>query len=1197
MNSGSEFICCKNLHSLLRIFSALILCSTLALNIKCAHAEDFTTMQTVGEGTVIEISGNSYTVTNEDEGVGLVNEGEITKIASSSFFGEQIGGGLVNLNVVGKIENVNFNEGYFGFLNQKYNDSVYGSTFTVNEIGIANTGLISEISNSAFTGNYTGILNGMEEGYSAGPIENAEIASIWTIKDSNFKDNIAGIVNSGLIKKVDNSVFDGNEAGIANITNNDYAANIDTISNSKFQNGVVGIMNEGNITKIDNSEFTNNREENSKRPEAVSNFAIGNMNSGMGIYNGYLIGEISNSKFDGNQGGIMNGGYITNIKNTSFTNNKGEDDEGIGGAGIVNAGMINLIQDSSFVGNDVGIMNIQQEYRALMLYDIESPILDESNINAIQNSVFENNKIGILNIGGNIDLIQNTAFKDNMGGIINIGYGGLIQNSTFTGNNYIGAIVNMGAIENIESSSFDSNKNIMGKGGAIANMGALPRITNSLFQNNIAENTSTPKLKAIMDPGDSDMNAYGGAIYNVKEVNNKPRALKAAPLAETANITRPMVNPADNLQPTMTIVNTSFINNGATSLTGEAKGGAIYSNTNIKIEANNGGTSLISGNYTISNGQRDDNAIYMASQSEQDYDYYYDEENDVYYDLEYYKNKTSNLILDANTNGVIQIDDKISGEKGGGIWIDSTNEDTYETTTEIIKENDENYKVVFQGDTTGRIILNNNVENEADAHLDTTTLKLGKRDDVLQGNHMTFHSGTFDMINGNVGNTNFKTFKLLGDTNTTADVDLYNVKMDRITSENYEYISKNANLNVNMLNLLNDAKEDKTVILYADKEFANNVKYTGKNPVAYSPIWKYDVSYDVHDDDLGYFTFLRGASGDYNSYNPSVLPAPVATQAGAYTTQMQAFEYAFKHSDAFMALPSPMRMAIINGDRYASAGVTDVTDNGIFSPLVTGLDISGFWIKPYTTFENVPLKNGPKVSNISYGTLVGYDSNLKHLRNGWHRVLTGYLGYNGASQRYSGIDTYQNGGLLGGTMTFYKNNFFNATTLSVGSTVGISDTMYGSEDYTMLMSGIGNKFGYDFEFQDGKFILQPSLFLSYSFINTFDYTNAAGLKIKSDPLHAIQVAPGVKFIMNTENGWQPYLRVDMVWNILNDTKVKAGDVFLPEMSIKPYVQYGLGVQKQFKNDRLTFFGQALVQNGGRNGVGLNVGLRWAVGQE
>ena len=1173
-----------------------IVCSVALLNIQSSAAQDFTTIQTIKEGAVVEIAGNTYTVTSEEDGAGLVNEGEITKIASSNFYGEMIGGGLVNLNLVGKIENVNFNDSYFGFLNQKYNDNIYGSTFTNNETGVVNGGLISEISNSAFENNYTGIANGMPDVYGEAP-EETLLPTIWTIKDSTFKKNGAGIVNTGLIKKVDNSVFDGNEFGIVNIQNSETNANIDTISNSKFQNGVNGILNMGNITKIDNSEFTNNREGNSIAPnELVAGGS--SLEEGTGIHNRYQIGEISNSKFNNNEIGILNEGYITNIKNNTFSNNKiAEDYESMGGAGILNAGDINLIQNTSFLGNDIGIMNMGMRESSLMaapanvsLYDANPSV---AKINAIQNTNFENNKMGIMNAGGSINLIQNTSFKNNMGGLTNIeGSIGFIQNSEFIGNNYVGAIVNTGLVENIESSMFNSNKNQEGRGGAISNMGVAPRITNSVFQNNIAENLKVPKLRATQN---DDMNAYGGAIYNNSEkIGPEPSMLKVAPLSSSNLVSSASAN---NLEPSMVIVNTSFLNNGAISAIGEAKGGAIYTTSNIKIEANNGGSSLISGNYTISGGQRDDNAIYMASNTTVDYDYQYDKENDVYYDIQYNENKTSNLILDANTNGIIQIDDKISGEKGGAIWIDSTNENTYETTTEVIKDNDENYKVVFQGDETGTIILNNNVENEADAHLDTTTLKLGKRDDVLQGNHMTFHSGTFDMINGNVGNTDFQTFKLLGDTYTTADVDLYNAKMDRITSKNYEYISKNANLNVNMLNLLSDAKEDKTVVLYADKEFANNVKYTGKNPVAYSPIWKYDVSYNVHDDDLGYFTFLRGAPGDYHSYNPSILPAPVATQAGGYTTQMQTFEYAFKHSDAFMALPSPMRMAIINGDKYASSGITDVSDSGVFSPLVTGLDISGIWIKPYTTFENIPLKNGPKVSNISYGTLVGYDSNMKHLRNGWHRVLTGYLGYNGASQRYSGIDTYQNGGLLGGTMTFYKNNFFNATTISAGSTVGVSDTMYGSEDYVMFMSGIGNKFGYDFEYKDGKFIFQPSLFLSYSFINTFDYTNAAGIKIKSDPLHAIQIAPGVKFIMNTENGWQPYLRVDMVWNILNDTKVKAGDVSLPEMSVKPYVQYGLGVQKQFKNDTLTFFGQALVQNGGRNGVGLNVGVRWAIGKE
>ena len=156
--------------------------------------------------------------------------------------------------------------------------------------------------------------------------------------------------------------------------------------------------------------------------------------------------------------------------------------------------------------------------------------------------------------------------------------------------------------------------------------------------------------------------------------------------------------------------------------------------------------------------------------------------------------------------------------------------------------------------------------------------------------------------------------------------------------------------------------------------------------------------------------------------------------------------------------------------------------------------------------------------------------------------------------------------------------------------------MYGSENYTMLLAGIGNKTGYNFEFWDGKMILQPNFLISYTFVNTFDYNNAAGVRIESDPLHAIQLSPGLKLISNTKNGWQPYIGVNMVWNLLDDSRVTANDVRLPEMSIRPYVQYGVGVQKRFK-DKFLAFGQAMIHNGGRNGVSLTVGLRWKVGRE
>ena len=70
----------------------------------------------------------------------------------------------------------------------------------------------------------------------------------------------------------------------------------------------------------------------------------------------------------------------------------------------------------------------------------------------------------------------------------------------------------------------------------------------------------------------------------------------------------------------------------------------------------------------------------------------------------------------------------------------------------------------------------------------------------------------------------------------------------------------------------------------------------------------------------------------------------------------------------------------------------------------------------------------------------------------------------------------------------------------------------------------------------------------------------------------------------------------MVWNIMDKTDFKANDIALPEMSVKPYVKYGVGVRKAW-GEKLTGFFQAYMTNGGRNGVGLQGGFRWAIGKD
>ena len=718
-----------------------------------------------------------------------------------------------------------------------------------------------------------------------------------------------------------------------------------------------------------------------------------------------------------------------------------------------------------------------------------------------------------------------------------------------------GAISSGGEIGNI-TGDFVGNYAVgaqMAIGGAIANAGIIgsydvPSDKIIQVQGVTCINSETGESLTIYMPLEDSQkealqNEYKAmVVVLIESVSPEEWAEMEAqlgPAIEAGMITtEPPVTEDQRAQLTGGLINSSFFGNYAKATEGEAKGGAIYTATDLMIAADNG-NSVFSGNYVEDvNGKRPE-AVYVD-------------------------NPAATFALQAKNEGTILFDDQINGASG--------------------------YKLKLDGDETGRVILNNDVIN-AKVDLNEVTLQLGREDVLNQSQALTLNSGTLSLLNNGVGTMHLPELSLNGAVNMAVDADLANKTMDRITADKYN-ISQDSKLNVNLINLISDAKEDKTDIEFADPSYSSQVFYTGDNPIAYSKIYKYDVSYNPED---GYFTFLRGGSSSNpsESFNPTVLSPAVTTQAAGYSTQMQVFNYAFQHSDNFMNLPYMDRLAAAKSNQYALINDSTV---GPYSPIFTRVNQGGAWFKPYVSFENIPLKNGPTVDNIAYGSLIGYDSKLTPIRYGFERVLTGYVGYNGASQSYPGVDTYQNGGLLGGTVTLYKGNFFNATTLSAGASVGESSNMYGHENYTMLLAGIGNKLGYNFEFQRGRYILQPSMLMSYTFVNTFDYTNSAGTRMTSDPLHAIQLSPGLKFIMNTKNGWQPYAAVNMVWNIFTDQNAKADNISLPNMSIKPYVQYGLGVQKLIK-DKFLAFGQALVSNGGRNGISFSFGLRWLIGRE
>lgn len=752
------------------------------------------------------------------------------------------------------------------------------------------------------------------------------------------------------------------------------------------------------------------------------------------------------------------------------------------------------------------------------------------------------------------------------------------------------AIYNSGFIENI-TGNFVANKSQF-SGGAIYNSGKISEISGNFIGNRVEDsysaaggaifNTNPPPARASegseVEYSETSFNISGNFIGNsavaLSEAELPPKPLALYNLSTTTGMGGAIVNGAyignitgsfignyasgeyaeatggaiDNYSGEIKNITGNFIGNNVQS-EGFAAGGAIMTFTDLNIVAKDGYTSVFSGNYTEVNGERDDNAIYAGY--------------------------GSTINFEMKNGGKFVMADNIRGV--------TINPNAASLQDRFLPSE---YNVNITGD---------NIDN-------TTFYMLNDMYDA----DLTVGQTTLNTVNDSIHTYDVNNFTLSNNTKMVVDVDLANETMDRFTSNGYG--EHNGDLIVSGMNLLSDSKSDSAEIYFAEQGLKDNVlNGTGELPdkyqTAYTPIYKYNVNYDNRDDG-GYFVFNRGGQNSSDSFNPSVLSTPVANQAGSQAVINETVRFAFQHMDLFSQLPFNQRMAIINNNRYAgvnngvnaiSASRYDVrTDTPQYNSEFEMIN-KGFWVKPFTSFETINLNHGPDVDAITYGTLVGFDSNFKELKRGWYNVQSIYGGYNGSQLSYDGVDTSLNGGVLGITETFYKGNFFTALTATAGANVGSSKTMYGNEDFTALLAGIGSKSGYTFEFKNGKYILQPILFMNYSFVNTFDYTNAAGVKIDSDPLHTFQINPQLKFVTNLKNGWQPYASVGMVWNVLNSSKVRANDVILPKMSVDPYVEYGVGLQRNWK-DRFTGFAQAMVRNGGRNGVALTFGFRWAIGK-
>ena len=890
---------------------------------------------------------------------------------------------------------------------------------------------------------------------------------------------------------------------------------------------------------------------------------------GLGQYGGFVIndnsainqigmtnltGQIySNSHY---AGALYNQMGSIDITNSFFTNNSansGSINFGIGGA-IYNlsGGTIN-VDSTLFEGNYSGGASA---YGGAIANGYLSSAISTAYIN---NSIFKNNygvadpfgQGGAIYNNGNIE-INNTQFIENH---LQGSSGSLLLG---------GALYNSGNMT-VNSSSFDGNyfneaAQMSVSGSAIANTGTL-NIANSVFTNN----------KSVI--GDGSV-ISGGTIYNANSATIEGSVFsnnESNGGSQGTNIYGGVINNYTDSS-TLVIKNSTFNSNVSVAGEGDrAWGGVIYNDGDATIENSTIENNSISGgnNTTVQGG-----AIYNTANGTV---------NIIGSNIE--NNKTVSTSENALGGGIYNL---------GTIIIENSNlENNYGANGKLNDIYNDNGIITVQGDGTTNILsgiagsgtVNKNGSgvfnlggiNEnytGNFNFEEGTINLLKNASYFSAANTVFNDGVnFNMQNGQINNINYGNLTLNGQSNLFADANLQSKIMDTISANS---INGSGNLFVKSILIEGVPEGEKITIPFANSTLKNYVSY--QNKTIETPIYNYFSSYDNKSGD---FNFTR------EGFNPSILVSPVAAQLGGYLVSLETYKNAFSNLDMVMIENQGVLGGFENKNKIASV------NNFTFSPLLIPEERRGIWFKPYSVFENVPIKNGPDVSNVIYGGIVGGESNLIKLKNNWYSLYGAYFGYNGSHQAYLGNDIYNNGGLFGLTGAIYKKNFFSIVTANVGANSAKAHTSFGSDDFNMLNTGLAQKTGFNFPILNNRLILQPSIMASYTFINTFSFTTASNVHINTKPINALHIEPSLKFIGNFKDYLQPYLAVSFAWNLIDKAKFQANDVYLPDLSIKPYVQYGFGVQKRFK-DRVTAFFEGMIRNGGRNGIALVLGIRISI---
>lgn len=1020
------------------------------------------------------------------------------------------------------------------------------------------------------------------------------------IKNTTFTEN----KSTGYGGAID--VTTGDTGGTGNVTLNLDHATFN--GNQSESDGGAIAYEKGNITSnISNSTFTNNT-----------------ANNGGAIYNGIKNLEISNTIFDGNKtndggkgGAIYNAGNIslsqtefkqstdtiymannsaadfsgTNTLNGSISSenatseiiNKGTlilnaDNSGYTGTYTQESGQTNVNASSTFFGGETTIADGVLNWNTLKNYNstlkVEKGALNIGNISKAS-----------LSLNSNSYIKKDTLVNINSKGEIKLNGGSITldNNDIWAGN------ISIGDENNIGSGTLTID-GLASNGGIFANGGTIDIISGRLTASagDVIKEATTVKIKdnalLAVRGGDvtlgatTDWASKGGVLLNngaltIKDLSNANGIFQA-------NSGKLMLENS-----TFTVGKDSFINSSVET--------NIDSNSKLQITDNGwvtiGDNDIWNGEVSLAGGTLNYERTESTS-STMTGDLIATSGN-----LNLLKNSYINIKSPSNIAQAVSVDI----QKGATVEISNGAEfnlDSNDKWNGLIKneldgilKTDNVNNSAFGGmlqQNKGVSIFDNNSKITIDGK---DSYILGGTVEIKNGSALNIGSGVADnhffvsdlnMTNNsalNAMNSVLNKYQISNDmivegkNNLSIDIDGRNKVGDAFIINNLTS-NTNGTLNVADFNFIGLAPIDRQFkIRVFDANLINDkVNFTSTDKEIFTPI--------------GYYNLQSAGGGWYTSnmtrYNPQVFRGQVATLA-TYNNQLVIDDMLLNH----VTLDSERTLAQSrNANIYASTLPQ-------FAPYQYKKEDGGLWYKSYVNFENLSLTQGLKVGNNSYGSLVGADFPVIKLKHGWRLMPTAYIGYNGAHQTFNGVGMYQNGGQGGLMGTFMKDNFIGSV-VAYGGGYNNEMSVAGNTDRAgNWFAGTAAKLAYNFH-PTKHFTIQPTAFMSYNIFGRQNWgTDFGSMSMNSGLLNGINVAPGMNFIYAKET-WSVYATFQYMYNINEQVGGRAGNVDLASVKMEHgYIQYGLGVTKTWK-DRLNSFFQIVFRNGGRTGVGFQLGLNY-----